>query len=401
MNSNLPSGWNRSKLGKIAQLVMGQSPSSETYNNEGRGLPFYQGKADFGAHNPKVRIWCSEPKKVANANSILFTVRAPVGDVNLTLNKCCIGRGLAAINANSVNQDFLYQKIQFVKRRFTLLAQGSTFEAVNGNEMREFMLSLPPLPEQQKIAQILMSVDEVIEKTQAQIHKLKGLKTAMMQELLTKGIGHVEFKDSPVGRIPVEWDVTTLGGIGTWKGGGTPSKANKDYWSGPIPWVSPKDMKVEYISNTQDSISMEAILGSSTNLVKKESLLIVVRSGILQHTLPVGIANCDLAINQDMKALTLSSEFCALYVYQYLLANNHQVLRATLKAGNTVESIDFVAFTNYQIPRPPLTEQVEIANTVESVANNIRKKEQTLICYKNTKKALMQELLTGKVRVNV
>jgi type I restriction enzyme S subunit len=268
-------------------------------------------------------------------------------------------------------------------------------------KLSQLELNLPPLPEQQKIAQILTSVDEVIEKTQAQIDKLKDLKTAMMQELLTRGIGHLEFKDSAVGRIPVGWGLTTLGEIGKWKGGGTPSKANKNYWCGQIPWVSPKDMKVEYISKTQDSISMEAILGSSTNLVEKGSLLIVVRSGILQHTLPVAIANCDLTINQDMKALTLSSGFCALYVYHYLLANNHNVLRATLKAGNTVESIDFAAFSIYQIPSPPLIEQVEIANAVESVANNIRKKELTLISNKNTKKALMQDLLTGKVRVNI
>jgi type I restriction enzyme S subunit len=151
----------------------------------------------------------------------------------------------------------------------------------------------PPLPEQQKIATILTSVDEVIEKTQAQIDKLKDLKTAMMQELLSpredssqgNGVGtkqasadaalnnstacrenyipHTEFKDSPVGRIPKSWEVVKLGDTGKWKGGGTPSKANKEFWSGSIPWVSPKDMKLDLINKTQDYVSIKALDSNS------------------------------------------------------------------------------------------------------------------------------------------
>jgi type I restriction enzyme S subunit len=159
-------------------------------------------------------------------------------------------------------------------------------------------------------------------------------------------------------------------------------------------------MKTEYITKTKDAISEEAIKGSSTNLVDNGSILIVVRSGILQHTLPVAIAANELTINQDMKALTLSEKYYSKYIYHYLTGNNHKVLRATLKAGNTVESIDFAEFSKYKIPYPPLIEQKEIGDAVESIAINIRNKEQILKVYKNTKKALMQDLLTGKVRVN-
>ncbi|EDY86440.1 restriction modification system DNA specificity domain [gamma proteobacterium HTCC5015] len=259
---------------------------------------------------------------------------------------------------------------------------------------------LPPLPEQQKIAAILSSVDEVIEKTRAQIDKLKDLKTGMMQELLTKGIGHAAFKDSPVGRIPEGWDVVALGDLGKWKGGGTPSKSNKDYWNGNIPWVSPKDMKSEFITQTSDQITEEAISESSTNLVSRDSVLVVVRSGILKHTLPVALASCDLALNQDMRALSVNSDHSERFVFQYLQANNHKVLRATLKAGNTVESIDFKVFSDYLIPCPPLEEQEKIALAVEAVGNRIRAKAAQLDAYVIMKQALMQDLLTGKVRVN-
>ena len=210
MSKRVPEGWSRSTLGKVAKLTMGQSPSSDTYNTENNGLPFFQGNADFGSRYPRARHWCNEPTKIANEKSILFSVRAPVGEVNIAPYKCCIGRGLAAIDGEKVHQEFLYQKLQYAKPQFQLLSQGSTFEAVNGSDLKEFDLVLPPVPEQQKIAAILSSVDDVIEKTRAQIDKLKDLKTGMMQELLTKGIGHTEFKDSPVGRIPVGWDIGTI-----------------------------------------------------------------------------------------------------------------------------------------------------------------------------------------------
>jgi type I restriction enzyme, S subunit len=241
----------------------------------------------------------------------------------------------------------------------------------------------------------------VIEKTRAQIDKLKDLKTGMMQELLTKGIGHTEFKDSPVGRIPASWNVTCLGNTGKWIGGGTPSKSIKEYWKGSIPWVSPKDMKTEFIQVTEDHISEYALRDSSTNMVKSGSILIVARSGILKHTLPVAIAAKDLTINQDMKALTVHDGFSAQFIYQYLLAKNHHVLRASLKAGNTVESLDFSAFSNLLIPCPSIEEQQKIANAVESIAHRVRVKSSQLNAYVQTKRALMQDLLTGKVRVNV
>lgn len=308
------------------------------------------------------------------------------------------------VPSEKCDSKYLFYKFYFEYQNKTVLKFQQQTTGIINFQLKEYLLyktTFPPLYEQQKIAKILTSVDEVIEKTHAQIDKLKDLKTGMMQELLTNGIGHTEFKDSPVGRIPVDWKLVSLGELGVWKGGGTPSKANKEFWSGNIPWVSPKDMKADFISKTKDAINEDAIKCSSTNLIKSGSILIVVRSGILQHTLPLAIASNDLTINQDMKALSLSEKYYRMYIYHYIKGNNHKVLRACLKAGNTVESIDFSRFSEYKIPCPPLIEQKRIGDIVESIAINIRKKEQVLKAYKKTKKALMQDLLTGKVRVKV
>lgn len=325
--------------------------------------------------------------------------------VSESLQEVVCGYHLTLLRPNPKlsNGEFLAHQFQLseVQHYFYLLANGTTRFGLTAEVINKAPLVTPPLPEQQKIATILSSVDDVIEKTRAQIDKLKDLKTGMMQELLTKGIGHTEFKDSPVGKIPKSWEVVALGNTGRWKGGGTPSKANQSFWQGDIPWVSPKDMKSEFIKETEDSITDKAVMESSTNIVPAGSVLMVVRSGILKHTLPVAISLVDLAINQDMKALIVNEKFSALYIYQYLLANNRKVLQATLKAGNTVESLDFSDFSNYLIPFPSLEEQHEIASVIESIALKLRIKERLLKSHESLKKALMQDLLTGTVRVNV
>ncbi|QEY59909.1 hypothetical protein FXF61_12435 [Pseudomonas sp. C27(2019)] len=304
---------------------------------------------------------------------------------------------------DTCDSKFLFYKLYSEYQNGTVLKfQQQTTGIINFQlaEYLSYKSAFPPLPEQQKIATILTSVDTVIEKIRAQIDKLKHLKIGMMQQLLTQGIGHTEFKNTPIGRIPKTWKVISLGKAGSWKGGGTPSKANKEFWNGNIPWVSPKDMKSEFIEKTEDYITEHAITASSTNNVPASSILIVARSGILKHTLPVAIAAVDVTINQDMKALIVNDKVLALYLFHYLQANNHKVLRATLKAGNTVESLDFSEFSQYQIPLPPVSEQQKIIDVMESIANRLRSKQQLLKSYELTKKALMQDLLTGKVRVH-
>ena len=353
---------------------------------------------------------------LANINAIIIAKRGAA----IFKNRVRISQQIMAVDTNlmtiSVDENHCHVYFKYLLEFINLgsIADTTSIPQLNNFHLNEATFAFPPLPEQQEIAAILTSVDEVIEKTQAQIDKLKDLKTAMMQTLLTNGVGtkqgtgdgesyipHTEFKDSPVGRIPKSWDVVKLGDTGKWKGGGTPSKANKEFWSGSIPWVSPKDMKLDLISRTHDYVTVKAVKESSTNLIFSGSLLMVVRSGILQHTLPVAIAGCDVTVNQDMKALTVSDKYDTRFIFHYLKAHNHKVLRATLKTGNTVESIDFNEFSKYLIPSPPLAEQIKIANLVDSVANSIHSKTLKLKQTCILTKALMQDLLTGKVRVKV
>lgn len=393
MSEFVPEGWNKKIFSDAVTLTYGKSPKD--IFSEGGIYPVVGTGGITGYTNNYLH----------EGNTVVIGRKGTINKPSFIYNKFWAIDTTYYVSAyKKLDAKWFFYLLQ--NTDLTKYNEASGVPSLNRDTLYSIPFITPPLPEQQKIAAILTSVDEVIEKTQAQINKLKDLKTGMMQELLTRGVGvdgkpHTEFKDSPVGRIPKAWEVVKLSDTGKWKGGGTPSKSNKNYWSGSIPWVSPKDMKLDFISRTKDLITEDAIKGSSTNLITKNSLLMVVRSGILQHTLPVAIAACDLTINQDMKALSVSKGYCVNFIFYYLQAHNHTVLRATLKAGNTVESIDFNEFGKYLIPSPSLEEQVRISDVVASISNKIKVKEYKLSSLKNTKKALMQDLLTGKVRVKV
>lgn len=168
------SKWESLQLNKIAGLVMGQSPSSDSYNTEGEGMPFFQGKSDFGKVNPKIRMYCKSPKKLAHKNDILLSVRAPVGDVNIAEGTCCIGRGLAAISGQKEKSysKYIYYYLLWKKKELENIGVGSTFKAIGKKDIEKILIPLPPLDIQKKIATALDTANALIEKRKEQIEKL-------------------------------------------------------------------------------------------------------------------------------------------------------------------------------------------------------------------------------------
>ena len=163
-------------LKNVSSIIMGQSPKSNTYNENGEGIPFFQGKSDFGKLNPSIRMYCTEPKKVANEFDILMSVRAPVGDVNIANTECCIGRGLCAIRGNKeINNKYLYYCLITKKQEFNSRATGSTFKAINKSVIEELEIPIPSLEIQNKIVEILDKAQELINKRTEQIDYLDEL----------------------------------------------------------------------------------------------------------------------------------------------------------------------------------------------------------------------------------
>jgi type I restriction enzyme S subunit len=168
-----------------------------------------------------------------------------------------------------------------------------------------------------------------------------------------------------VSELPDGWAWPTLDELGQWMGGGTPSKSVASYWNGDIPWVSPKDMKVERIVDTEDHISKIALDKTATTLVPPGSVLVVTRSGILRHTLPVAVADRAVALNQDLKALLPEPGIDPAYVAWSLRCSADRILRECSKAGTTVSNIETPRLLAFRIPLAPLDEQRRIVAAIE------------------------------------
>lgn len=152
----LPPGWRWVHLEEVCEIIAGQSPPGHTYRNTPEGIPFFQGKVDFGPRHPLPRAWCVEPTKLARVNDILISVRAPVGPTNIADQECCIGRGLAAIRCGiGMDMEFLLFWLRKEESNLERKGSGSTFGAISRRDLEDFSVPLPPLPEQKRIAAIL------------------------------------------------------------------------------------------------------------------------------------------------------------------------------------------------------------------------------------------------------
>ena len=182
----LPAGWKWTKLGKICEVILGQSPPSSTYRKIPEGLPFFQGKADFGDISPNPTTWCVEPKKVAEAGDVLISMRAPVGPTNIANTRCCIGRGLAAIRCrNEADRDFVLAGLKLYESDISGMGTGSLFNAITGKQLKEFVFPLPPLIEQKRIAALLKEqmayVETVRMSAREQLDAINALPNALLR----------------------------------------------------------------------------------------------------------------------------------------------------------------------------------------------------------------------------
>ena len=198
------------------------------------------------------------------------------------------------------------------------------------------------------------------------------------------------YKNSGVewlGEVPVHWDLTKLKHLASFSGGGTPSRDNPAFWNGKIPWVSPKDMKAELIEVAEEFITDEGLLGSSTSLVPPGRVLMVVRSGILKHTIPVATNKVAVALNQDMKALAFKNRATHRFFLRWVQGLNDELLLAWSKQGATVESIEQAYFAETVVPLPSDTEQVAIATFLDRETTKL----DTLIATQEKLIELLQE----------
>ena len=248
-----------------------------------------------------------------------------------------------------------YLKSIAFKKVLTKVVTGSAQLNFGPSHLKNMSISLPNLDIQKNIVQRLDRVNKLIEIKRKLLFQLDELVKSRFVEL---------FGDPVLNEK--EWNLTSLESVcKSIYGGGTPSKKNKEYYMGTIPWVTSKDMKSDIIVDSIEHITQLAIDNSSTRIIPPESVLIVIRSGILKHTLPVCVNKSKVTINQDLKALVLDEHCKAIYL-QYLLKALEKDILSGVRAV-TADNIEFNSLKKRKIPIPPINIQTQFSQMVNQI----------------------------------
>lgn len=414
MSNSIPEDWSIAPIGDICNIAIGGTPS--------RSIPdYWDSTRTVGSPWVSIRDlnkpWIYETSEwitdagIKNSNvklvrkgTVIMSFKLSVGRVAFAGRDLYTNEAIAAFlpKRNNVYSDqFLYQGLQHwnLLENIDQAVKGVT---LNKQKINQIDTVLPPLPEQQKIAAILSSVDDVIEKTRAQIDKLKDLKTGMMQELLTKGIGHTEFKDSPVGRIPSSWACLELSDyISIGRGFAFKSGDYRDSGRAILRVTNiARNGEIDLSSNVMHIDPDEATKYKPYELRQGDILIVMV--GATVGKLAVVPAHCEnFLLNQNMWRLTVKD--FQLYDQTFAYYALSPVIERFLsrQQGSARGFLTQKDFSQELIAMPPMHEQIILSGMISSVDDKLRSQRAIYAQLKNLKKALMQDLLTGKVRVKV
>ncbi|WP_198314021.1 restriction endonuclease subunit S [Anoxybacillus flavithermus] len=412
--NSFPKDWPIKKLADIGSTYGGLTNKSKEDFAEGNSKfitykNIYNNTFINTNELESVRIYKDEKQNKVKYGDVFFTGSSETPDEvgissvlleevdDVYLNSFCFGFRFNDLKKTIPEFYGYYFRGPVFRNEVYPLAQGSTRFNLSKSEMIKLKVPVPPVKEQYKIAAILSSVDEAIEKTKAIIEQTEKVKKGLMQQLLTKGIGHTKFKKTEIGEIPEEWEVLEVADVAKTTSGGTPSRNNPEYFNGSIPWIKTGELKEKYIYDTEEKITEEAVKNSSAKLVPKNSVIVAMYGATIGN---VSINKIDATTNQACCVVIPQKERLNDEFLYYLLAFWKEKL-IKLGAGGAQPNISQQIIKNLLIPMPSLKEQMEIANILAILDKKIQNEKKKFDSLSNLKKGLMQALLTGKVRVKV
>ena len=382
-SNDLPRGWVRTTLEEISEIILGQSPPSSTYNTDGTGLPFYQGKLEFGKRYPTPRKWCTAPKKIAEKGDVFISIRAPVGPTNLCPEKSAVGRGLAAIRGlGGIQSFFIFYLIRRFENEIANKGTGTTFNAITGNQLKNFEIPVPPLAEQRRIVakldtlftQLDAAVDSLKQtQTQLQRYRRSILKVAFDGELTRKW--REEHSSKPQSAeastgLPKDWERTTVGCV-----------------IKNISLTGKKLKKRDYESDGELPVIDQGLsfIGGYTNneKLKVECELPVIVFG--DHTKAIKYVDFDFVGGADGIKVIKSQEMYHSKLFYYFIR--------AISLPDRGYSRHFQFLERAQISIPPLTEQTQIVSEIERHLSVVDEIEATIKSELKRAERLRQSIL--------
>lgn len=390
----IPNDWDCNKVEEMVDVIGGGTPSTKVPK-------YWNGKIDWFtpteigrkkyAYQSKRKLTeeglINSSAKILNEGTVLLTSRAGIGDLAILKIKACTNQGFQSLSPHeAIDSEFLYYLMLTKKKELLERASGSTFLEISPNNVRNILIQVPKKQEQTAIVTVLSDTDALIEHLEKLIAKKKAIKQGTMQQLLTGKKRLPGFSG--------EWKVKKLGEVAEMSSGGTPLTSNNSYYGGQIPWVVIADMtRIEkYLFNTEKNITELGLEFSSAKLLKKGTLLFAMYASIGK----CAIAKVDITFNQailGIKTKKIDTEF----LYYYLAFNEQKFLQ--MGQAGTQNNLNKEIVQNLDIPYPYIEEQTAIATILSDMDADVERLEKKRDKYTMLKQGMMQQLLTGRIRI--
>lgn len=398
----------------VADIRMGQSPDS-TYVQEGteQGVPFLQGNAEFGVKYPTAKYSCIQPPRIAEPGSSLISVRAPVGETNIADQTYCIGRGLSAVSFHRYGEVLGRELLNFHAKDLDKVSQGTTFAAISGNELKSLLIAEIPEQEAAVLETILDTLDTQIQKTEALIAKLKKVKEGLLHDLLTRGIdenGQLRpspeqapelYKESPLGLIPREWDALSIGQLSVMVTSGSRGWAEYYSDSGDL-FIRSQNVRMGVIDLTDQQYVIPPCDGEGQRTsVSPCDLLVTITGNSVGNVAHLQEGwNRAAFVSQHVGLIRFLQPELSKFAEIFLVKGapgNGQLLDA--QYGQSKPGLSLDNLKSIVIPIPPQHERDGLAGRIESIKARISAEKVSLDKLNIQKSGLMDDLLTGRVRV--
>ena len=339
-------------LKDVCQITMGQSPESTSYNDTKEGIPFFQGNADFGEKYPTERVWCNEPKKIAQPEDILISVRAPIGALNYAKSECCIGRGLAAITVpDMATRNYIFHLLKAKNIELNRKGTGSTFKAISKSVLEEVQVPIISENEQQKIVKIMDLLEDIIRKRKDELRSLDKLIRARF----------VEMFGDPV-ENEMEWKTSSLNSLCDGIGDGLHGTPEYDD-NGGYPFI-----------NGNNLIDGKIIVTDTTKHIGQseyERLYIPISTNAILISINGTLGKLafyngeKISLGKSACYCNLKSSVNKLFVYSLMKSNAFIGFLEKSATKSTIKNVGLKALREYKVILPPMKLQNQFADFVQ------------------------------------
>ncbi|MBT0859634.1 restriction endonuclease subunit S [Campylobacter coli] len=404
--TNLPQGWEVKKLGDIAEISSGGTPSrnKKEYWDNGT-IPWVKIKDIKEKFISTTEEFITEDglknssAKLFKKGTLLYSIFATLGEVAILDIDATTNQAIAGINIkeNNINSLYLMYFLRSIKDEISNKGRGVAQNNLNLSILKQIQIPLPPLKEQERIVGILdesfLKIDESIKILEQDLINLDEL----MQSALQKAFNPLKDNAKENYKLPQAWEVKKLGDIAEISSGGTPSRNKKEYWdNGTIPWVKIKDIKEKFISTTEEFITEDGLKNSSAKLFKKGTLLYSIFATLGE----VAILDIDATTNQAIAGINIKeNNINSLYLMYFLRSIKDEI--SNKGRGVAQNNLNLSILKQIQIPLPPLKEQEQIASHLDELSSHVKNLKQNYQAQikdlQELKKSLLDKAFKGNL----